>query len=401
VESVNRVPIKVKVVLVLVVVFTLVTVAVLSLQQWQYEQNVADVSQESLRTSVGAFGSLEDSYVKAMSMQIEWIVTDPDYKLYMMKDRAKLQAWGKPIFDQFKKQYGITNWNNMAADRTMFFRFTEPENFGDEVTRYDVKKSLETKDWASGLDLGNQGYALRVAYPIYDKAEPGDLKNGELFGMIEVGMQTGKFLESVKAQTGDEYGWVIKKEFLDATKWANTRKDEGKPDNWNDQKDIVVAQNTTKDEAILRYSGDVAQLPDEGMVLEVVENGGRTYMRSVFPVKDAAGEKASAVFVLRDVTPLLAQMRQAQLSALGVIVALMLVALVVAVVVLNTLVFTRLKKMIETMESLSTRVAGGDYALSDMAAPKGDDEIARFENFFYKFLKLMSSTLQSLSEPQK
>jgi hypothetical protein len=393
---VNKVSVRIKVVLVLVLVFALVSAVVLSLLQWQYEQNVAYVSRESLRTSASAFASLEQASIDAMSMQMEWIITNPEYQAYNLKDRAKLEAWGTPVFARFKTQYGITNWNNMLPDRTMFFRFSEPPRFGDEVTRFDVKKAQQTKDWASGLDLGNQGYALRVAFPVYDKAVPGNLKNGELVGLLEVGMNTGKLLERIKVQTRDEYGWVIKKEFLDAAKWANTRKDEGRPDNWNDQKDIVVAQNTTKDDAILRYSGDVAQLPDEGQVLEVVENGGRTYMRSVFPVKDAAGEKASAIFVLKDVTPLLAQMRQAQMSAIGVIVVLMLLALGIAVLVLNSLVFKRLTTMIDSMETLSTRIAGGDFSIADMPEPKGDDEIARFERFFYKFMKLISSTLKQL-----
>lgn len=394
----DRVPIKTKVVLVLVLLFALVTAAVLILLQWQYDQNVADVSRESLKTSMGAFQSLEDDSIRAMQMEIEWIVTRPEYQASAFKDRAKLEAWGTPMFDRFDEQYGVTNWNNITPDRKQWFRFTDPPKFGDEIVRATVRNAAEKKDWGSGLDLGNQGYALRVAYPVYSQAGPGDLKKGDYVGIIELGKNTKTILTQIKAQTRDDYGWVIKKEFLDAKKWASSRKDEGKPDNWNDQKDIVVAQNTTKDDAILRYSGDVAALPDGGQVLELVETGGKVYMRSVFPVKDAAGEKASAIFVLKDVTPLLAQMRQAQWTGIGVILALMLLALAISILLLNRLVFDRLTAMIENMEDLSTRIAGGDYSLQGMPEPKGDDEIVKFERFFNKFLKLIGSTLQQLSE---
>jgi len=63
---------------------------------------------------------------------------------------------------------------------------------------------------------------------------------------------------------------------------------------------------------------------------------------------------------------------------------------------LDSWVFKRLNRMIHTMEDLSVRVAGGDFEAK--FTPDGtQDEIGQFEQFFAKFLDLMTSTLRALT----
>jgi HAMP domain-containing protein len=62
---------------------------------------------------------------------------------------------------------------------------------------------------------------------------------------------------------------------------------------------------------------------------------------------------------------------------------------------METLVFRRLNKMIESIEDISVRVAGGDFD-AHFVADGSMDEIGQFEQFFARFMDLISATLKSL-----
>jgi HAMP domain-containing protein len=99
--------------------------------------------------------------------------------------------------------------------------------------------------------------------------------------------------------------------------------------------------------------------------------------------------------VLHDITALqesmLAVRRGMYLALVAAAAALVALLLVLA----NRLVFHRLDRMVETMERLSARLAGGDY---DVVAPRASaaDEIGRFEEFFGRFLQVVTGLLKEL-----
>ena len=64
--------------------------------------------------------------------------------------------------------------------------------------------------------------------------------------------------------------------------------------------ELLLASNTTDDEEILQYQGKIADIPDEGLPLEIVTKSGKTYVGMVAPTGDgslvvlqASGEKVS------------------------------------------------------------------------------------------------------------
>ena len=78
-----------------------------------------------------------------------------------------------------------------------------------------------------------------------------------------------------------------------------------------------------------------------------------------------------------------------------VIVIGLIIATVVIALMLNALIFKRLDRIMSSMEEISLRGAGGDFDAHFQ--PDGtNDEIGKFEQFFARFLDLMSGTLKSL-----
>lgn len=123
-------------------------------------------------------------------------------------------------------------------------------------------------------------------------------------------------------------------------------------------------------------------------------------MRGAFPVLDAAGKPAGAVFVIHDLTALADGIRSAQLRLAAVLAGVGVLLAGLMVVLLNTLVFKRLDAMREHMEDVSLRLAGGEF---DVVAPEpaAHDEIGDFERFYADFVHLIGGTLKQLASMRK
>jgi methyl-accepting chemotaxis protein len=68
---------------------------------------------------------------------------------------------------------------------------------------------------------------------------------------------------------------------------------------------------------------------------------------------------------------------------------------VLIALLLNGLIFNRLNRMVASIEDISVRVAGGDFD-AHFEPDGSNDEIGSFEQFFARFLDLVSGTLKSL-----
>ncbi|HSN14566.1 MAG TPA: HAMP domain-containing protein, partial [Anaeromyxobacteraceae bacterium] len=199
-----------------------------------------------------------------------------------------------------------------------------------------------------------------------------------------------------KEQTGDEYGLLVEKSALDEKEYAGTLA--GKRNNWNDRPDTVVIDSTTPDQSIMELSGGFASIPEDGRLLQEISRGKATYVRGVLPVKDAAGRRAGALFVVHDITPIhesMAVTRREMIAALAFFTVLLTALLLV---LLQRVVVRRLVRMRTAMEDVGARLAGGDY---DVKAPPAmaKDELGEFETFFGGFISVVSGLLRALTRP--
>ena len=201
----------------------------------------------------------------------------------------------------------------------------------------------------------------------------------------------------MKAQSGDEVAMFIFKEHLDRAEWARVRG--SARDNWNDWSEVVVVDTTTSepivDGAAIAGNAGAARLLDE------TERDGAAFVRGTFPVRDASGQVVGGLVVRRDISALHASMQSGILRALGFVALLTLVASALVYLLVDRLIFRRLKGMMSNMEKLSVCLAGGDYDVGAGLKPTRQDEIGAFEAFFGDFLRLIGATLRGLAARQR
>jgi hypothetical protein len=353
-----------------------------------YARSADAASSAALKGAASAYEELERQEIEKLSTLLDVLVANPALRdAFAAKDRDRLQAVALPIHQVLKTEHRINHWNFIEPEtRRMFLRPHLPTKYGDVIDRQGLVRAMAKQETSAGKELGKSEFALRVGRPFY--------ADGKLIGYIELGEGIQHFLGRMKAQTGDDFAMFVAKRLLDEGEWARTR---GAARNgWNDFADAVVVNATAEeplvDEAAISVPSGATQ------VLDQTEGGSRFWVRGVFPVRDASGAVVGGMVVRHDVTALRAGMGRALLVTLAVIALLALVASALVWLLVNRLIFRRLRNMMATMEDLSARVAGGDYDVASRVTPGSDDEIGRFERFFAEFLALVGDTLRALSE---
>ncbi len=289
-----------------------------------------------------------------------------------------------------KSEHGINHWNFIEAEtRKMFLRPHLPSKYGDVIERQSLIKAMSRLETSVGMELGKSEFALRVGRPVFAE--------GKLVGYIELGEGIHHFLGKMKAQTGNDFAMFISKRLIDQSEWARTRG--AARNNWNDFPDVVVVNSTTQDTIVDATA--VGNGEGSGKILEEAEQNGSIFARGVFPVRESSGTLVGGLVVRHDISGLHADMRAGILKALGFLVALAIISSGLVYLLVDRLIFRRLRGMMSTMEDLSVRLAGGDYSVGSTVGPAREDEIGAFETFFGEFLGLIGNTLRTLAERQK
>ncbi|HEX9399530.1 MAG TPA: cache domain-containing protein [Anaeromyxobacter sp.] len=353
------------------------------------ERNVRISAEQAISSAGEAFAAMERADVEKLDATLGALSAHPGLsEAFAARDRPRLLSVAAPIFEELEAQHDITHFYFLEPEpsRTCFLRVHRPEQFGDVVTRATLTRAIASGALGAGKELGQTAFALRVVRPWYGR-------DRRLLGYVELGEEIDHFLVRMKAQTGDEYGLLVEKAFLDERAWAATR--EGRRNNWDDRPRTVVVDTTTPDEAIIDFEGDLSSVPERGLLLEEDEHDGRTFVRGIVPVKDAAGRRVGGLFVRHDISALHASSLEARRGIYLVLLAVAAVLAALLVRLVNGLVFRRLDRMVATMEGLSARLAAGDY---DVVAPRAtaNDEIGRFEEFLGRFLQVVAGILKQL-----
>jgi len=199
----------------------------------------------------------------------------------------------------------------------------------------------------------------------------------------------------MKGQTGDDYGLLLSKKFVDRQFWADSSATLKRRDNWNDNPSFVVADKTTAGDDILRFNGDLAAVPDEGTVLERYRNGNSVFIRGIFPIHDVAGRTVGAMFVVRDISAVYLEMRRTQIVLVLVIVVSLLLGMTLVLILLHRLVFKRLHRIIR----VATRVVGGDF--ESAISVTSDDEVGQLEQLFEQFRQVFVDILAQFTVLQE
>ncbi len=229
-----------------------------------------------------------------------------------------------------------------------------------------------------------------------------------------------KHLEAVKGISGADVGLMIDKTALDQKAYEKALEAQGKASNWDERDAYVLVASTREDlSEKMQLQATPDAIPEIGKIVGI-ENGsctavchrsikgegdfwkvswstdGNSRAHTVFPVTDAEGAPIGIVYGIEDITKQAEDSKRNIYQTMIVIAITLLVSTLAIGGMLDSWVFRRLNRMIHTMEDLSVRVAGGDFEAK--FTPDGtQDEIGQFEQFFAKFLDLMTSTLRALT----
>jgi len=323
-----------------------------------YERATEAAAAETLQASHGMFRAMERGDVKKMDAALGALLEDGELqRLFLARDREGLLRAALPRFQDLQARDAITHWYFIDPDRRVHLRVHKPALFGDRVDRLTLAKAAESNDMGAGLELGQTAFALRVvrAWRV----------DGQLIGYLELAEEVEHFLVRLKRETGNEFGVVVKKQYLDEAAWAQVT---GKARNtWNARPDVVVVDTTTFSEGMADIPFDIGALPSEGLVLDEELRGEQAWLRGFFPIRDAAGRQVGALAVLHDFTQMHRLMVAGRRQVLLVVLGMSLLACLVVWLALERWVLQPLRHLAEAAE----RTGGSG------PPPAGADELAR------------------------
>ena len=341
-----------------------------------FEDKLEGAALATLQSAADAFATQERSEIEKLAATLDALqANDALRAAFVARDRDRLLAAAGPLFETMRDRDRITHWYFIEPEpgRTVFLRVHKPELSGDRVERVTLAKAIETRDLGAGKELGRTAFALRAVRPWFHE--------GKLLGYMELAEEIDHFLTAMKGRTGDEYGLLVKKRFLDEKEWAAVLGP--RSNTWNDRPDVVVVDTTTFTEGIIDFEGDVEAIPDRGQMLGEVERGERAFIRGIFPVRDAAGQKVGGLFVLHDFTRTHVAARAALVEAFFALFAVGLVAAGLVWLLVRRLVFARLARLRRELEA---RAAAEGLPRGRVVQLESEDEIGRLEALFRRVL---------------
>jgi methyl-accepting chemotaxis protein len=271
---------------------------------------------------------------------------------------------------------------------SVFLRLHNTSKFGDRLNRFMDTKVVRTHDIVAGNELARAGFAVRIIRPVYDT-------RGGISGYLEFGEELGQFVHALKNQTGNDYGLLLDKKFVDRQFWADSSAMWKRRDNWNDNSGYVVADKTTVNDNILQFQGSLSAIPDQGKILEQYSEGQSQFVRGIFPIHDVAGNTVGAMFVVRDITDSYLKMRRTQNILLVMTVACFLLGVILLLTLLDRLIFRRLVHVIRA----ATRLVGGDFKTAIKI--DSDDEVGQLEQLFEQFRHIFVELMKQMTATQE
>ena len=341
-----------------------------------FEEELEGAALTTLQNAADGFAAQERSEVEKLASTLDALLANDALRAaFVARDRARLLELASPLFETMRQRDRITHWYFIEPepDAEVFLRVHKPELHGDHVARTTLQKAIETRDLGAGKELGQTAFALRAVRPWFHE--------GKLLGYMELAEEIDHFLTAMKERTGDEYGLLVKKRFLDEAAWARVLGP--RSNTWNDRPDVVVVDTTTFTEGIIDFQGDIEAVPDRGQALGEIERGDRAFVRGIFPVRDAAGRKVGGLFVLHDFTRSHGAMRAALVQTLVAMLAVGAAVGAIVVLLVRALVFSRLARLRRELDALAEQAGLPPGRVVQL---RSEDEIGRLEALFRRVL---------------
>jgi signal transduction histidine kinase len=234
-------------------------------------------------------------------------------KPFAARDKEALRAAAQPIFNESRRNYGITHMYFIEPDGKVLLRVHKPEQAGDVLNRATFLKAQATQRIVSGLELGENFFSLRCVGPVSLR--------GRQIGYIEVAEEIDHIFTQMKSITGYEVSLFVRDDYLGRHHLPVRAQ--------NVAGGFTLLYPTQKEVAL----GLAAQLETEmqGALLTpklilVNYNGGK-YVVGMGPVRDAAGVTAGILFSHSEITPFFSTLWGGVAAYSGILIAILLSSL--------------------------------------------------------------------------
>lgn len=309
-------------ILLIFLLFSIIMTSMFYFIELQRQNETFDlIASEQIQEISNMFGELENQDTKMLSSTLEFAIQDKGLKeAYLKNDREYLYNYSIPLFHNLKNKYGITHFYFIYPDGRVFLRLHDKKIYDDPVNRITFKKANETKELATGLELGKTAFALRAIRPYYD--------DGNLIGYVELGEEIDYFLKILKGNTSNDFAIIVEKKYLNKSDWISVRKSAGIRNNWDDSEKYLIISSTSE-EAIAEkcFAETNLELGNANNHYQRFQSNNRTFICGKFPITDAGGRNIGSVLSLVDMTYQFTILQKSNntsmgLSAFGFIVTL-------------------------------------------------------------------------------
>jgi PAS domain S-box-containing protein len=134
------------------------------------------------------------------------IAKNPKIETLLWKqNRQALLDYAQPLFEELKKDFGISQLHFHILPGKSYLRVHQPDQFGEMIAyRTSIMDALKSGKGKQGLEWGLTGLGIRGVMPVFN--------NGKLVGSLEIGYPFGhSFLENLKEHWGPGFAVYEKK----------------------------------------------------------------------------------------------------------------------------------------------------------------------------------------------
>ena len=258
---------------------------------------------------------------------------DPLLSAFAAGNKDQLLAVAQPIFNDIKQNNNITHMYFIQPDGKVLLRAHKPQQSGDVLTRATFLKAQETKQTASGLEMGKNFFSLRSVRPVSFQGQP--------LGYMEIAEEIDHVFEKMKQITGNDVSLFLTEEFM-ASKATEVKSEK--------VGSFQILYPTSKElslglaASVLPEMKEALQTPK----VSIVSYRGGKYVVSMAPFQDAAGVTSGVLFSHKEISSLFSTMWAGVASNVAILALIVLGSLFLLFLSLkkSLLLFTTLKEHI-------------------------------------------------------
>jgi PAS domain S-box-containing protein len=272
---------------------------------WQQQrQRQAEETAAQMATTTRELRLDLDNQAAGMAAALQPIAANPGVQQALRQGDATglLAAW-RPVFETLRRDYKITHFEFLAADRVCLLRVHKPELHGDRNERFTTLEAESTGRTASGIELGQTAnfqettsFTLRVVQPV--------IAHGVVLGYVTLGKEIEDVLQARRAHGGLELAVTIHKKYLNRQAWEEGMHRLGRKADWGGLPRSIVsyASQGRLPDAFASWANPATGEPAHGETEREIASDGRDWRVSAIPLQDASGTDVGDLLIMRDVS---------------------------------------------------------------------------------------------------